>query len=103
MHELQVGTSLGLTYKIEGNISHISQHDTECCPHLPLHDQSAADLRRRTFSSKDGFVGSVSPITLGKSHTLRHSRVVADFGPIPKPRANLAMNICHHVSTNTTD
>lgn len=25
---------------------------------------------------------------------------VADLGPIPKPRKNLAMNICHQVFTN---
>ncbi len=31
------------------------------------------------------------------THSAEYMGIVALFGPIPKPRKNLAMNKCHHV------
>lgn len=99
------GTSFGtITHEIEGEISDISNHDAKGCPHLPLHDQGTSHFWWCTLGSKDGL--SITMSVLCNSKILRYEivkneniRVVADLGPIPRPKANRAMNICHQVST----
>lgn len=39
-----------------------------------------------------------APRNLGGEHSAAKMGVVADLGPMPNPRKNLAMNICHQVS-----
>lgn len=41
-----------------------------------------------------------APLIWGGEHSAAKMGQVADFGPIPNPKKNLAINMCHHELTN---
>lgn len=44
-----------------------------------------------------------APRSLGGEHSAAKMGVVADLGPMPKPRKNRAMNMCHQVLVKAWD
>jgi len=66
--------------------------------HEAYHSQGSANLLRRAFGGKDGYMRN-GPLVflLCRVEYLGVSRAVADFGPIPRPSAKREMNIDHQV------